>query len=75
MLTQTIGKAGKAPCYKCEKRSPGCHSECELYAEWRKSYTAEAEMAKKRREMDTRNMRDEIHSVSLKNRLDKELKR
>ena len=46
-----------------------------MYAEWRKSYTAEAEMAKKRREMDTRNMRDEIHSASLKNRLNKERKR
>ena len=27
----------KAPCYKCEKRSIGCHSDCPLYLEYRKT--------------------------------------
>lgn len=72
MLTQTLGKSVKNPCYKCEKRQPGCHSVCENYADWKKKYTAEAEMAKKMREMDKRNMRDEIHTSSRKNWLQKE---
>lgn len=24
-----------SPCYKCEKRHSGCHSECDEYAEYR----------------------------------------
>lgn len=24
----------KAPCYKCEERHRGCHSECEQYQAW-----------------------------------------
>lgn len=24
-----------APCYKCEKREPGCHSKCHAYREFR----------------------------------------
>lgn len=24
----------KAPCYKCEKRNPGCHDRCGMYKEW-----------------------------------------
>lgn len=25
-----------SPCYKCESRTIGCHSNCEKYQEWRK---------------------------------------
>ena len=36
MLGQTISKRGrpKAPCYKCKRRQPGCHSCCEDYQAW-----------------------------------------
>lgn len=75
MLTQTIGKSTKNPCYKCEKRVPGCHSTCKFYVEWKKNYTQEAEKAKKMREMDKRNMRDEIHTAAKRNWLEKEKRR
>lgn len=26
------------PCIDCMERTPGCHSTCEAYARWRKSY-------------------------------------
>ena len=25
----------KSPCYKCEKRYPGCHSRCDVYIAFR----------------------------------------
>lgn len=28
----------KNPCYKCEKRAPGCHSDCEDYLKWDKEH-------------------------------------
>ncbi len=28
----------KAPCKDCEKRHPGCHGECEAYAEFQKQH-------------------------------------
>ena len=24
----------KSPCFNCEDRHPGCHADCQMYAEW-----------------------------------------
>ena len=31
----------KSPCYKCESRHSGCHSECELYAHFQRENAME----------------------------------
>lgn len=33
-----------APCKECEVRHPHCHSECEAYNEYKKSYKAYKEL-------------------------------
>ena len=54
---------GKAPCLKCEERSPGCHSRCDKYkqyAEVRRKINAEKKKDMVRRDdyyAVTRNIR------------------
>jgi len=36
----------KAPCYKCERRSEGCHSKCEAYIEYKTACEADYDMRK-----------------------------
>ena len=50
-------KKKKAPCYKCQEREPGCHSKCELYAEWRRPFDR-AKVAK-RKDADADSFRHE----------------
>jgi len=38
-----------APCKNCPDREPGCHSECERYAEWRKEHDKGKAKEKKNR--------------------------
>lgn len=40
-----------APCYKCEERHAGCHSECELYLAFRKKRDEYNEKVSKEREL------------------------
>lgn len=30
----------RTPCYKCEERHEGCHSDCERYADWDREHQA-----------------------------------
>lgn len=30
----------RCPCYHCEERHEGCHSDCERYAEWNEKHQA-----------------------------------
>lgn len=36
-------KMNNTPCYKCENRKAGCHSECETYIVWKAENDAERE--------------------------------
>lgn len=40
------------PCYKCEKRSPGCHGKCEHFKAWRAPLDSMREEKTRRRKMD-----------------------
>lgn len=31
----------KSPCHDCDDRKPGCHAECEKYAEYKETHKAE----------------------------------
>lgn len=44
-----------SPCYKCEKRYPGCHSHCDDYKAWRGDFDAKKQAVKteKERKMKT----------------------
>ena len=39
----------EVPCYGCEKRHSGCHSECESYKEYHDKRTAKCELLSKKR--------------------------
>ena len=59
----------KNPCYKCDKRTPECHSTCEWYREW-------SEEAKKDRELRLKNKHADLiaYSADKKTKLMKERK-
>ena len=61
-------KRKKAPCYKCQEREPGCHSKCELYAEWLRPF--EKAKAARRKDADA----DTFRKDGVKKRIDRRYK-
>lgn len=47
----------KNPCYKCDNRTPECHSTCEWYRDW-------SEEAKQNRELRLKNKNTEYIAYS-----------
>lgn len=41
-----------APCYGCETRKDGCHSDCEKYEEWKSQRKKEQQEIKKQNQID-----------------------
>ena len=40
------------PCYKCEKRHPGCHGSCKEYTNWKSAHDNERERIQKEKIRD-----------------------
>ena len=60
-----------APCMKCEERQAGCHANCEKYKAWKAEYDTKAEAIKTARNMSNKNMRQELLTPSMKNRIER----
>ena len=41
------------PCYRCQKRKLGCHSECEDYEKWKLKKKKENDSIRKEKEIDS----------------------
>lgn len=49
----------EVPCRKCKKRNSICHSNCELYLNWKRENDAEKKKIKRRKDFD-RNYEDSL---------------
>ena len=56
----------RSPCKGCEGRTPGCHSKCERFVEWRAVYDHERE--KIRKHEDSERVLDEMELLRRRQR-------